>query len=45
MMVMLKIYNKATDDVILTSTVMNKLKEISGEIQVLSAKIDGRKIV
>jgi len=37
--------NKATDDVILTSTVMNKLKEISGEIQVLSAKIDGRKIV
>ena len=37
--------NKATDDVILTSTVMDKLKEISGEVQMLSAKIDGRKIV
>jgi hypothetical protein len=37
--------NKATDDVILTSTVMDKLKEISGEVQMLSAKMDGRKIV
>ena len=37
--------NKASDDVILTSTVMDKLKEISGEVQMLSAKIDGRKIV
>jgi hypothetical protein len=37
--------NKTTDDVILTSTVMDKLKEISGEVQMLSAKIDGRKIV
>jgi len=37
--------NKATDDVILTSTVMDKLKEISGEVQMLSAKIDGRKII
>jgi hypothetical protein len=39
-----KISNKATDDVILTSTVMNKLQEISGEIQVMSAKLSGRKI-
>jgi hypothetical protein len=36
--------NKSTDDVILTSTVMEKLQEISGEVQVLSAKLDGRKI-
>ncbi len=36
--------NKSTDDVILTSTVMEKLQEISGEIQVVSAKLDGRKI-
>jgi hypothetical protein len=39
-----KISNKATDDVILTSTVMDKLQEISGEIQVMSAKLSGRKI-
>ena len=39
-----EISNKATDDVILTSTVMDKLQEISGEIQVMSAKLDGRKI-
>jgi len=39
-----KISNKATDDVILTSTVMDKLQEISGEIQVISAKLSGRKI-
>ena len=39
-----EISNKATDDVILTSTVMDKLSEISGEIQVMSAKLDGRKI-
>jgi hypothetical protein len=36
--------NKSTDDVVLTSTVMEKLQEISGEVQVLSAKLDGRKI-
>jgi len=39
-----EISNKATDDVILTSIVMDKLSEISGEIQVMSAKLDGRKI-
>jgi hypothetical protein len=39
-----EISNKATDDVILTSTVMDKLQEISGEIQVMSAKLNGRKI-
>ena len=39
-----KISNKSTNDVILTSTVMEKLQEISGEIQVVSAKLDGRKI-
>jgi hypothetical protein len=39
-----EISNKTTDDVILTSTVMDKLSEISGEIQVMSAKLDGRKI-
>ena len=39
-----EISNKATDDVILTSTVIEKLSEISGEIQVMSAKLDGRKI-
>ena len=39
-----EISNKATDDVILTSTVIDKLSEISGELQVISAKLDGRKI-
>jgi len=39
-----EISNKSTDNVILTSTVMDKLSEISGEIQVMSAKLDGRKI-
>jgi len=39
-----QISNKSTDHVILTSTVMDKMSEISGEIQVLSAKLDGRKI-
>lgn len=39
-----EVSNKATDDVILTSTVMEKLQEISGEIQVMSAKLSGRKI-
>tara|TARA_A200000159_G_scaffold122863_1_gene117376 strand:+ start:1510 stop:2112 length:603 start_codon:yes stop_codon:yes gene_type:complete len=39
-----EISNKSTDDVMLTSTVMGKLQEISGEIQVMSAKLDGRKI-
>ena len=39
-----EISNKSTEDVILTSTVMEKLQEISGEIQVVSAKLDGRKI-
>ena len=39
-----EISNKSTNDVILTSTVMEKLQEISGEIQVVSAKLDGRKI-
>ena len=39
-----EISNKSTNDVILTSTVIEKLQEISGEIQVVSAKLDGRKI-
>jgi len=38
------ISNKSTDNVILTSTVMEKLQEISGEVQTLSAKLDGRRI-
>ena len=37
--------NKSTDDVILTSSVMDKLSEISGEVQALSAKIDGKEII
>jgi hypothetical protein len=39
-----KISNKSTDDVILAGSVMNKLLEISGEIQVMSAKLDGKRI-
>ncbi len=39
-----EISNKSSYDVILTSTVMDKLQEISGEIQVMSAKLNGRKI-
>ena len=39
-----KISNKSTDDVILAGSVLDKLSEISGEIQVMSAKLDGRKI-
>lgn len=38
------ISNKSTDDVILTSTVMEKLQEINGEVKILSAKLDGRRI-
>ncbi len=37
--------NKSTDDVILTSTVMEKLQEISGEVKILSAKLDGKRII
>jgi hypothetical protein len=40
-----EISNKSTDDVILASTVMEKLQEISGEMQVLSAKLDKRKML
>ena len=36
--------SKSTDDVILAGSVMDKLSEISGEIQVLSAKLDGKRI-
>jgi hypothetical protein len=39
-----KISNKSTDDVILAGSVMDKLLEISGEIQVMSAKLDGKRI-
>jgi len=39
-----KISNKSTDDVILAGSVMDKLSEISGEIQVMSAKLDGKRI-
>ena len=39
------ISNKSTDDVILASTVMKKLQEISGEVQILSAKLDGRRMI
>ena len=39
-----KISNKSTDDVILAGSVMDKLSEISGEIQILSAKLDGKRI-
>jgi len=39
-----KISNKSTDDVILVGSVMDKLLEISGEIQVMSAKLDGKRI-
>jgi len=38
------ISSKSTDDVILAGSVMDKLSEISGEIQVLSAKLDGKRI-
>ena len=37
-----EISNKSTDDVILTSTVMEKLQEISGEIQIMSAKMSNK---
>lgn len=37
--------NKSTDDVILTSTVMEKLQEINGEVKILSAKLDGKRII
>lgn len=40
-----EISNKATDDVILTSTVMEKLQEISGEVQILSAKLDKKRML
>ena len=40
-----EISNKSTDDVVLTSTVMEKLQEISGEVQTLSAKLDGRRML
>ena len=36
--------SKSTDDVILAGSVMDKLSVISGEIQVLSAKLDGKRI-
>jgi hypothetical protein len=39
-----EVSNKSTDDVILTTTVMEKLQEISGEVQTLSAKLDRRRI-
>ena len=38
-----EISNKSTEDVILAGTVMEKLQEISGEVQTLSAKLDGRR--
>ena len=38
------ISSKSTDDVILAGSVMDKLSEISGEIQILSAKLDGKRI-
>lgn len=37
--------NKSTEDVVVATTVMDKLSEISGEVQFLSAKLDGRKII
>jgi hypothetical protein len=37
-----EVSNKSTDDVILTSTVMEKLQEISGEIQIMSAKMSNK---
>ena len=37
--------NKSTEDVVVATTVMDKLSEISGEVQLLSAKLDGRKII
>ena len=40
-----EISNKSTDDVILTSTVMEKLQEISGEVQILSAKLDKKRML
>tara|TARA_R110002012_G_scaffold320113_1_gene542447 strand:+ start:496 stop:1095 length:600 start_codon:yes stop_codon:yes gene_type:complete len=40
-----KTSNKSTEDVILTNTVMEKLQEISGEVQTLSAKLDSRRII
>ena len=38
------ISSKSTDDDILAGSVMDKLSEISGEIQILSAKLDGKRI-
>ena len=37
--------NKSTEDVVVATTVMNKLSEISGEVQLLSAKLDGKEII
>ena len=39
-----EISNKSTEDVVVATTVMEKLEEISGEVQTLSAKLDGRRI-
>ena len=39
-----KASNASTDDVILTKTVMEKLEEISGEVQIITAKLNKRTI-
>ena len=36
--------NKSTEDVVVATTVMDKLSEISGEVQLLSAKLDGKEL-
>jgi hypothetical protein len=40
-----EVSNAAPPDMIQPKQVMEKLQEISGEVQILSAKLDGRKIL
>ncbi len=40
----IELSNKVTPNMIQPQGVMDKLQEISGELQVISAKLDGRKI-
>ena len=40
----IELSNKAASNMIQPQGVMDKLQEISGELQVISAKLDGRKI-
>jgi len=40
----IQLSNKTSPDMIQPDSIMDKLQEISGELHVVSAKLDGRKI-